>query len=268
MKGRGQNRSNAVMATRVEPDDSLDDFPTPPWAGRALLEKVSADLGWQLSNLSCLEPACNRGFLLRALDERFAHVDAADAFDYGLGFDVDDFLFPRQGDDYRFDCIITNPPFRLAQEFALRGMQQSRSLTALLCRTQFSEGSARFDELFRGRRPFAIWQFVERVVMVKGRCVRAGDPQLDAFGEPLRDDKGRVKRHTTATSYAWFLWGPDRAERTLYDWIPPCRLRLERPGDYDEPQPIERAIPCHASTKRQQQVTSNDFSTCTKSSTI
>jgi hypothetical protein len=33
-----QNRSSAVMQQRSEPHDSLDDFPTPPWATRALCE--------------------------------------------------------------------------------------------------------------------------------------------------------------------------------------------------------------------------------------
>lgn len=32
-----QNRSNAVMATRVEASDSLDDFPTPPWATQPVI---------------------------------------------------------------------------------------------------------------------------------------------------------------------------------------------------------------------------------------
>lgn len=32
--------SSAVMARRIEPPDSLDWFPTPPWATRALLELV------------------------------------------------------------------------------------------------------------------------------------------------------------------------------------------------------------------------------------
>ena len=35
-----QNISHAVMAQRHEAKDSLDDFPTPPWATRALLEHV------------------------------------------------------------------------------------------------------------------------------------------------------------------------------------------------------------------------------------
>jgi hypothetical protein len=35
-----QNTSHAVMAQRTEPKDSPDDFPTPPWATRALIEHI------------------------------------------------------------------------------------------------------------------------------------------------------------------------------------------------------------------------------------
>ena len=45
MKNR-QNRSNAVMATRIEGKESLDDFPTPPWATRALIEHVRRPVVW------------------------------------------------------------------------------------------------------------------------------------------------------------------------------------------------------------------------------
>ena len=38
-----QNRSSAVMAQRKEPPDSLDFFPTPPWATRALCERLASE---------------------------------------------------------------------------------------------------------------------------------------------------------------------------------------------------------------------------------
>ena len=52
-----QNTSHAVMAQRTESPDSLDDFPTPPWATRAFVEHV---LGGKASTggLHVLEPAC------------------------------------------------------------------------------------------------------------------------------------------------------------------------------------------------------------------
>ena len=43
IKAMEQNTSHAVMAQRHESLDSLDDFPTPPWATRALLEHVIGD---------------------------------------------------------------------------------------------------------------------------------------------------------------------------------------------------------------------------------
>lgn len=45
MKVTQQNTSHAVMAQRIEAKDSLDDFPTPPWATRALIEHVIGDKG-------------------------------------------------------------------------------------------------------------------------------------------------------------------------------------------------------------------------------
>src|SRR4051812_14365043 len=124
-----QNRSHAVMAQRVEPHDSLDDFPTPPWATRALIKHVlwpTCDLfdpPAQFRKLSVWEPACNRGYMARPLREFFRRVSASDIFDYGSESGewcqdrVIDFLWPdsegpmiaAQGVDW----IITNPPFRL-----------------------------------------------------------------------------------------------------------------------------------------------------------
>ena len=63
-----QNRSSAVMQQRSEPHESLDDFPTPPWATRALCEQLKL-LGFDLPRQSVWEPACNRGYMARVLGE-------------------------------------------------------------------------------------------------------------------------------------------------------------------------------------------------------
>jgi hypothetical protein len=52
-----QNTSRAVMAQRVEDNDGPDDFPTPPWATRGLIEYVLNDKA-ALAKMTCLEPAC------------------------------------------------------------------------------------------------------------------------------------------------------------------------------------------------------------------
>ena len=114
-----QNRSHAVMAQRAEPHDSLDDFPTPPWATRALLTHVlpRAVANYVPHEESAWEPACNRGFMLRPLQEWFSVAWGTDIHDYGIGYPQHDFLQPylplqRPTIDPP-NWIITNPPFRL-----------------------------------------------------------------------------------------------------------------------------------------------------------
>ena len=70
----------SVFAQRIEPRDSLDDFPTPPWATRALIHHVIGDR-WHNNN--CLEPGCGAGYMSRTLREYFKQVDAYDAVSYG-----------------------------------------------------------------------------------------------------------------------------------------------------------------------------------------
>src|SRR4051794_20338015 len=123
-----QNTSHAVMAQRVEPRDSPDDFPTPPWATRALLEHVIEDKR-ALASLTCLEPACGAGHMAKALQEYFREVRCFDAYDYGYG-SVRDFVtgpYPTNSVDW----VITNPPFRLAEEFVVRALRTARKGVAI-----------------------------------------------------------------------------------------------------------------------------------------
>ena len=119
-----QNTSHAVMAQRHEAADSADDFPTPPWATRALIEHVIGPD--EVRGLLCLEPACGRGHMAKPLAEYFGQVDAADAYHYGFA-QVRDFLtFPYQAKSH--DWVITNPPFRLAEEFVKRALLVARKV--------------------------------------------------------------------------------------------------------------------------------------------
>ena len=108
MKKR-QNTSYAV-AQRIEAQDSLDDFPTPPWATRALIEHV---LGGKkrVKSQVCLEPACGTGHMAKVLAEYFGTVTAADIHPYGYG-GVQDFLATPHETNV-FDWVITNPPLGL-----------------------------------------------------------------------------------------------------------------------------------------------------------
>lgn len=202
-----QNTSHAVMAQRVEANDSRDDFPTPPWATRALCEHILSRS--ELAQQSCLEPACGRGYMAKPLAEYFASVDAADAFQYGFA-PVRDFLrYPYEAASH--DWVITNPPFRLAEEFVLRSLVVARRGVAILARTVFLESSGRYRSIFSKTPPSAFAQFVERVPMIKG----------------IVDQKA-----STATGYAWLIWDKQHSGPPELRWVPPCRKMLERPGDY------------------------------------
>jgi len=205
-----QNVSHAVMAQRHEKMDSLDDFPTPPWATRALVEHVIGpnDLG----SLSCYDPACGAGHMAKVLAEYFGEVHATDIFPYGFGGLLDFVSGETEG---KFDWIITNPPFRLADEFVLKSISKSRKGVAILARTVFLESVGRFNRIFSKQPPALVAQFSERVPMVKGRL----DPKA-----------------TTATGYAWFVWKKGLKRSTRLVWIPPCRRSLERPKDYEAPE--------------------------------
>ncbi len=204
-----QNTSSAVMQRRSEPHDSLDDFPTPPWATRALCEWL-VDMGYQLGEMNCREPAANRGHMVKPLREYFRDVIASDIFDYGAGFPVQDYLFERPA--YPYHWTITNPPFRLAQQFIEHARDNSRHGFAVIVRSAFLEGVGRHRDLFSDGAPTDILQFTERVVMHRGT--------LSAKG-------------STATSYCWLVWrNNDRTGQTRFDWMPPCRKRLERAEDY------------------------------------
>lgn len=226
-----QNRSSAVMQQRSEPHDSLDDFPTPPWSTRALCEwllgqaagGLTLDDDPALIALTAREPAANRGYMARVLAEYFGRIEAADVHDYGVGYPVRDYLFGPLPS--MVDWTITNPPFRLAEQFIQRALATSRLRVAVIVRMAFLEGVGRYRDLFKAFPPSDILQFTERVVMHKGR--------LSAKG-------------STATAYCWIVWRKDVVgDAPRFHWIGPCRRRLERDGDYpaeDVAEAVEGAL--------------------------
>ncbi len=125
-----QNTSHAVMAQRREAKDSLDDFPTPPWATRALFEHIVVQ---HLNGSTCLEPTCGAGHMAGALQERFGHVHASGVHPYGYG-EVRDFVENRCP-DRSYDWVIINPPFKLAEELVKQSLEVAREGVAILART-------------------------------------------------------------------------------------------------------------------------------------
>lgn len=211
-----QNTSHAVMSQRAEALDSPDDFPTPPWATRALIKYV-IDEKDALAAMTCIEPACGAGHMSKVLDKYFREVRSSDAYSYGYGL-VRNFLVHPYATN-ACDWVIRNPQFRLAEEFVLRALKVARVGVAIIARTVFLESVGRYEEIFSEYPPTKFAQFCERVPMIRGRL---------------------EKTATTATGYAWFVWEKGRSSTPRLMWIPPCRRDLERDGDYDRPTPSMR----------------------------
>jgi hypothetical protein len=230
------NGARAVMANRAEPDDSLNFFPTPPWATRALMERVLPVL-----DVHCLgstwEPACGEGHMAEVLREYCSTVIASDVFAYGYG-DVSDFLAVKapplsdsMTDPPRCDWIIINPPFAedaefgdKATAFVLRALGTTRVGVAMFVRTQWAgEGVNRYERIFRPHPPTLCAFFTERVNLCKGRWNPDGD---------------------TATAYCSLVWVKDRAPLPPF-WIPPgCRETLTRADDTERftANPVRRRL--------------------------
>lgn len=223
-----QNTSTAVMQRRAPTAaDALDYFPTPPWATRALCEWLMNEAGEETLEQSAWEPACGEMHMAAPLAEYFESVRASDCHPYTPDVELLDFLMPGLVDRGETDWTITNPPFKLAQQFIETALLASRRGCAMFLRSAFLEGQDRYRTLFSTQPPTAVLQFSERVCLLQERLVQLGKP------DPFNLKDGAPVKAATATSYVWLVWqkGAMGGGTTLH-WIPPCREHLERPSDY------------------------------------
>ena len=211
------NGARAVMGSRQEPDNSLDYFPTPPWATRALVEKVCAHLDMKPPwRRPAWDPACGEGHMSDVLAE-YGPAIGTDIFDYGANglrraetwSRAIDFL--TEFEPPEVDWIITNSPFGdRALAFALRAFDISRFGVASFVQSRWMKVVDRYEKLFNNRPPTLISYFAERVPL----CKACWNPDGD-----------------TATAYCWLVWVKDRAPLPPF-WIPPgCREALTKPTD-------------------------------------
>jgi hypothetical protein len=214
----------AVMASRRSAASSLDFFPTPPWATRALIEELLFPEGLMAFNFRkelypemVWDPACGAGHMAIPLAEYFEEVLATDVHDWGFG-DVRNLDFTMVARDTlkrRPAWVIGNPPFVLAERFVDRALDIAVEGVAMLLRLNWLEGGERYELIFGSdRRPTFVCPFAERVPMIEG----VYDPEA-----------------SSATAYAWYIW--DRysmpsAGRTQLIHIPPgMAAKYFRPED-------------------------------------
>jgi len=143
------------------------------------------------------EPACGYGAISKVLEAHGIPVVSTDLVERGYGQGRIDFLMEMGP---RAPNIITNPPFKLAAEFACKAASFSPAKVALLCRLGWLEGKSR-RLMFMRTGLARVWVFSGRLPMMH-RVGWAG------------------KESTSAIAFAWFVWDRDHYGPPELGWLP------------------------------------------------
>lgn len=169
-----------------------DYYATDPKAVEELLKREKfTPLVW--------ECACGGGHISKVLEDHNYTVRKSDIIDRGVeGTEILDFLTFEGKVDYD---IVTNPPYKYAQEFVKKAMDSvtEKNKVAMLLKITFLEGKKR-QQLFKTYPPKTIYVFSYRV-----NCVRNGDFENYPWNN--------------AICYAWYIWEKGYKGDPVIKWI-------------------------------------------------
>jgi len=143
------------------------------------------------------EPAAGDGAITKPLQKVGYEVLSSDIIDYGLhDCKIQDYLTTACTSNVQ--GIITNPPFKLAFEFAKKALQEV-SYLALLLRTNFLESQTRM-EFFKTTPPSTVYISSRRL--------------------PMMHRQGWTGPESTSnTCHAWFVWNKTISGCSVLDWF-------------------------------------------------
>lgn len=170
--------SHAVQQGRHALAVRKDDFyETPAEATRALCAVESFEgRVW--------EPACGRGAISRVLQDHSYFVVSTDLVDRQFGQPGVDFLMETTAPS-ECKCIVTNPPFKLADEFIRHGLRLVPTVIVLL-RWAYAEGVARSDII--DQHLTRVWLGRERLPFM----------HREGYAGPINSNSG--------APFAWFVF--------------------------------------------------------------
>lgn len=180
-------RAQSIVGTNNDGGRPENDFyPTPPEATQKLLDvEVFGGGIW--------EPACGDGSITRVLRRNGYYVFESDIEPRNDGLELDFML----SDQLRARSIVTNPPFKIAQQFAQHALDLGCDKLALLCKLSFLEGGTR-GQWFPQTPLKNVYVFSKRLTMTRN-------------GEPSRNG-GMI-------AFAWYVWERGYNGRPMIGWL-------------------------------------------------
>ena len=166
-----------------------DYYATDPKAAKLLCDVETFTSIW--------EPACVEGHLSKEFQKQGYAVYSSDLVDRGYG-KVFDFLSIENQKWY--GDIVTNPPYKYAQEFVEKALAITTHghKIAMFLKLTFLEGKAR-KEFFRTHPPRTIYVSSSRIQCAMNGVFNAKD--------------------SSAVCYAWFVWENGYKGETTIKWI-------------------------------------------------
>lgn len=167
-------------------------------------DPMAAELLQQIEDIPKDKPVWECAAGARHLADVFENagykVIATDIVKRAENVQVEDFLMFR-GYNFCFDgTIITNPPYRYAEQFVMHALTHTApgNKVCMFLRLNFLEGKRR-KELFRIFPPIRVWVSSSRI-----QCAKNAD-----FGKYTR----------SASAYAWFVWEVGYKGETTLKWF-------------------------------------------------
>jgi len=174
----------AYVGHNAKGDREENDFyPTPESATLALLEK-------QTFEGDIWECACGDGAISKVLLNKGYKVYSSDLINRGYGSSNVDFL----QSNLKADNIVTNPPFNLSLEFALKALQCVRKKAVFFHKLVFLESKKRQQQLFKLNK-------LEKVFIIPGRLAFKG------------------YKTGGLMCFAWFVFDVNYNGKPTIDWI-------------------------------------------------
>ena len=167
-------------------DENKDFYPTPRIATEKLLER-------EVFEGDIWEPACGDGAISKVLEEKGMTVFSSDLVYRGYGEQADFLSISKLTASSN---IITNPPYKIAEEFLNQALIMADRKIAFLLRLTFLESEGRYNLLTQSPLK-TVYVFSKRLPIYKNGIV---------------GNSGMV-------AYAWYVWEKGYEGKPIIEWI-------------------------------------------------